>query len=306
MYRETLIKRSKWPRFDLIRLPDDIAYQRIEQVLSANNVLYSLVFDYLPLAAYLNDRYLLSNLHVIGINGAQGAGKSTSATLLKFLLESLYGLKTAVISIDDLYYPCKQRQILSDNVHSLLKIRGVPGTHDVDMGIELFKELSLGNTIMLPKFDKSIDDRMPENTWELVSNYHLVIFEGWFVGSNPQTSGMLDIPVNKLEEVYDNSGIWRRYVNEQLSNEYQKLFSYIDYLIMLKVPSMKQVYKWRKQQEHELIASTGKGMTDEEIDHFIMHFERLTCHQLEDMPQYSDVIFELDEDHSIKNIFLNS
>lgn len=44
----------------------------------------------------------------------------------------------------------------------LLITRGVPGTHDVELGISLLTDLKkhLQQNIMIPRFDSSIDDRV--------------------------------------------------------------------------------------------------------------------------------------------------
>ena len=40
---------------------------------------------------------------------------------------------------------------------------------------------------MIPKFDKSNDDRCPKNKWLKVNKKpNIVIFEGWCVGVTPQ------------------------------------------------------------------------------------------------------------------------
>ena len=44
---------------------------------------------------------------------------------------------------------------------------------------------------------------------------------------------------NKLEKEKDKKKIWRSKVNKELISKYQKIFSLIDKLIFLKVPSFK-------------------------------------------------------------------
>ena len=81
-------------------------------------------------------RRVLGRPVVAGLCGSQGSGKSTMAAFLKTLLEER-GLKTAVLSIDDLYLTLPERERLAVEVHPLLKTRGVPGTHDVGLGLSL-------------------------------------------------------------------------------------------------------------------------------------------------------------------------
>ena len=90
-----------------------------------------------PLAAQLAGRAQTQPL-IVGLCGAQGSGKSTLAAVLAALLRH-QGLPTAVLSIDDLYLTHAQRQQLGHTVHPLLRTRGVPGTHDIQLGLALLK-----------------------------------------------------------------------------------------------------------------------------------------------------------------------
>src|SRR5690554_6850692 len=101
---------------------------------------------------------------VVGINGAQGSGKSTLAALLVYLLQSRHGLSALALSLDDFYLRRRQRQQLAVTVHPLLAIRGVPGTHDVDLACRTISALKRGQCpVALPRFDKACDDRRPQD-----------------------------------------------------------------------------------------------------------------------------------------------
>ena len=89
---------------------------------------------YVPLGRWVEQRLADregSEPLVLGINGAQGAGKSTLADFLREYLAVAHDRSTVVLSIDDLYLTRAQRQALARDVHPLLSTRGVPGTHDV-------------------------------------------------------------------------------------------------------------------------------------------------------------------------------
>lgn len=74
--------------------------------------------------------------------------------------------------------------------------------------------------------------------WRVINGkVDIVIFEGWCVGAKPQPADELIEPVNSLEKLEYSDGVWRRYVNDVLANEYQQLFKLLDLLIMLEVPS---------------------------------------------------------------------
>ncbi len=263
---------------------------------------------YLPLAAWLNQQRPTQGPLLVGINGSQGSGKSTLCQLLKYLLEAGFDCHTCVISIDDLYLSKASRQRLAAEVHPLLATRGVPGTHDVPLGLELFRQLKTAETdetIAIPRFNKATDDRLPEEEWEQLGGpIDLILFEGWCVGATAQSPAKLGPPINQLEKREDAEGHWRQYVNAQLEGPYRQLFAQLDRLLMLKIPDWEMVYHWRKRQEQQLAAkSSGAGiMGENELRHFIMHYERLTRHQLEALPQIADLTLQLNAQQRVTSI----
>ena len=65
-------------------------------------------------------------------------------------------LRATVLAVDDLYLPKAERRRLAADVSPLLATRGVPGTHDVGLGLEVIDALGRAGEIALPSFDKSI------------------------------------------------------------------------------------------------------------------------------------------------------
>lgn len=249
---------------------------------------------------------------VIGINGAQGTGKSTLAKLLQKLLR-VDGVKVANLSIDDFYFSSANRQALAKSIHPLLRSRGVPGTHDVSLAIntlETLKTMSEIESFALPHFDKATDEPAPHDEWVSIAGpVDLVILEGWFVGAPPMEPDSLTLNANPLESEEDKELVWRQYVSEKLAVDYQPLFALLDELVLLKAPSFEQVYQWRSEQEQKLRDRRGSGpgiMSDEELNRFIQHFERLTKHCLTTLPRRAGVVFELDSDHRISRSTLAS
>lgn len=234
---------------------------------------------------------------VIGLCGAQGSGKTT---LARAVLDSCLneGLRAAALSIDDLYLTRNGRQALAQDVHPLLASRGVPGTHDVPLGLSVLDDLQNGRAVPLPRFDKACDDRAPQAEWPLAPQAcEVLLFEGWCVGARPQEEGALVAPINALEAEADADGIWRRSVNDRLGADYAKLFGRIDYQILLRSPSFDIVTRWRIEQEHKLRDRIGSGtriMGDDEIAHFVRHYERLTRHIAVEMPARADLLIDLD------------
>lgn len=261
---------------------------------------------YVPMAAWIADHVQQRTL-VVGINGAQGTGKSTLARLLQTLLARMGGLRAAILSLDDLYLTMAERMQRASQIHPLLATRGVPGTHDVDLGVRVIRALREGRPVVLPRFDKAADERCPMEQcpkWE--GRCDVLLFEGWCVGARPQRGEDIQEPVNGLERIEDATGEWRWYVNRQLAGPYQRLFREIDLLVMLLPPDFEHVYAWREEQEARLRATGGGGsaMTPSAVRRFVMHFERLTRFMWEEMPARADAVVELGQDHLPNHVTL--
>ncbi len=210
-----------------------------------------------------------------------------------------------MLSLDDLYLSHDQRAELARQVHPLFAVRGVPGTHDIQQGIDLLDAVKAGQSVVLPRFDKATDNPAPRAQWSVVDGaLDVLIFEGWCVGTRPQDARALIDPVNDLEAQRDPNGRWRLHVNEALTSVYADLFARIDRLVLLAAPGFEVVERWRLQQEQALRVASPDGagvMTNAEVALFIQHYERLTRHILSDMPSYADLTLQLDENRQMNN-----
>ena len=266
---------------------------------------------YLPICEKINSEYIKSKkTKIIGLTGGQGTGKSTISNILKIILKESFNLETVIFSIDDFYKTRKERKILAKKISPLFLTRGVPGTHDTKMLFNCIKNLKKNRfkKMIIPKFDKSKDERCPKSKWLAVNKKpNIVIFEGWCIGVASQKKKDLVIPINKLEKQKDKKRIWRQTVNKELQNNYQKIFNLINKLIFLKVPSFKDVYKWRLLQEKKLRAKFkgNKTMSNEQVKNFIMYYERLTKNMLKILPKKADTVISIDENHRLKSIKFN-
>ena len=243
----------------------------------------------------------------VGINGAQGTGKSTLASLLVSLCTA-HALRAVALSIDDFYLGKSQRGELARTIHPLFATRGVPGTHDVQsliQTLQLLNSAGANDSVRLPGFNKATDDCIPPAQWRHCTGpLDLIFLEGWFMGAQPQSEAELQQAVNALEQCEDPEKIWRSYVNTQLGLGYQQVFASFDMLVMLHAPGFEQVLEWRNLQEAKLRQKAGNrsaGMQAEQIVRFIQHFERLTRHCLLTLPQRANVVFNLDAAHRVVN-----
>ncbi|NQZ91997.1 MAG: hypothetical protein HRT97_06580 [Moritella sp.] len=251
---------------------------------------------------------------IVGINGCQGSGKSTLADYLGTRLNSEFDLNVAVLSLDDFYYSKKQRYELANQIHPLLRTRGVPGTHDMNLAKATLDKLCAGATadapVLLPRFNKFADNPYPESEWPIVDRpIDVIILEGWCLGVQPQLMKDLIYPINKLEATKDKYGIWRSYVNQQLKQNYQGFYQRIDHWLMLKAPSFDSVQAWRLEQENKrqtLQQNTDHKqketfMTSAEVRNFTAYFQRITEQCLATLPNQCDWVYELDNKRNIVN-----
>ncbi len=260
---------------------------------------------YAELADWLQARQR-AGARVVGINGAQGSGKSTLARWLAAEL-GRRGLRVATLSLDDCYLGRAARAELAARVHPLLATRGVPGTHDVALGRRLLRDLprlAAGAEQALPTFDKAGDERIDATAARTQAGpVDLLLFEGWCVGTPPQAAAQLARPCNALEAREDADGRWRAWVNAQLAGPYAHWWGDCDALVMLRVPGWEAVHDWRAQQERETAAAAPDGraplLEPAALQRFLDHYERLTRHTLQRLPEQADALLELDLAHSV-------
>jgi len=264
---------------------------------------------YIPLSFWIENKYKKKRKTLIlGFSGGQGSGKTTVTGILKIILMKFFKRKIHVSSIDDFYKTSNDRNEMSHTIHPLLKTRGVPGTHDINLIIDFFNIIKKTNfeKVKLPKFDKAEDDRLKKQYWfHIKKKPEIVILEGWCVGAKPQSSSLIKKPLNILEKYEDKDLRWRKYVNEKLKKEYTKLFAMIDHFIFMKVPNFDVVLNWRLIQENKLkkkVHLKKKIMSYNEIKRFIMFYQRITLQMIKDLSKSASIVMLLKKNHEIKKI----
>ena len=268
---------------------------------------------YIPISFWIENKYKKKGKTLfLGFSGGQGSGKTTVTGILKIILKKFFKRRIHISSIDDFYKTLEDRNKISNKIHPLLKIRGVPGTHDINLVKNFFNIIRKKKfkKIKIPKFEKAMDNRLEKKYWfNIKQKPEIVILEGWCVGARPQSNSLIKRPINILEKYEDKDLKWRKYVNEKLKKEYKKLFAMIDHLIFMKIPNFKVVFKWRLQQEKKLKKnshSNKKIMSYNEIKRFIMFYERITLQMMKDLSKSASIVMLLKKNHEIKKILFRS
>jgi D-glycerate 3-kinase len=256
--------------------------------------------DALIAATVSAERHGLGRPILVGLSGAQGSGKSTTAARLATRLRR-DGLAVCVLSIDDFYLTRTERASLGRDIHPLFETRGVPGTHDMALASRTIDALLHGSgSVAVPVFDKLSNDRAPQAEWPSHSApLDVVILEGWCVGATPMPEHELDRPINALEHHEDGEGRWRRHVNKALQGAYRDLFERLDLLVLIRALDFERVHAWRSEQEAGLFEASDRSrpaMQEAAIARFIAHYERLTRWILIDEP--ADIVIDIDADRT--------
>ncbi len=263
----------------------------------------------IPICFWISKKADKKRPYFVGLAGGQGTGKTTISSLFRIILTKYFKLKVFRISIDDFYKTRKERISLSKRVHSMLLTRGVPGTHDINMMLNFFKNVKSKKfkRLKLPTFDKSTDDRSNKKRWyNLKIKPDVIIFEGWCVGAKSEKSSSLKKTINSMERAKDHKQIWRKYVNQQLKSKYKKLYSQINCLIYLKAKNFSLLQKWRLKQERKLwlkskVKSNLKIMSRGDVINFMQTYQRITQNMFRYMPKYASIILNLNSNHQIKS-----
>ena len=264
---------------------------------------------YIPISFWIENKYKKKGeTLILGFSGGQGSGKTTVSGILKIILKKFFKRNLHIISIDDFYKTLNDRDKMSHKIHPLFKIRGVPGTHDINLVKKFFNIIKKNQfeKIKLPRFEKARDNRAKKKYWfNIKQKPEIVILEGWCVGAKPQSNSLIKKPINTLEKHEDRDLIWRKYANKKLKKEYKQLFSMIDHFIFMKIPNFRMVLKWRLLQENKLKKkshSKEKIMSFNEIERFIMFYQRITLQMVKDLSKSASVVMLLKKNHEIKKV----
>ncbi|EME32792.1 glycerate kinase [Galdieria sulphuraria] len=216
-----------------------------------------------------------SGAPIVGISCPQGGGKTTLTFAVQFLFQQLQR-KCAVASIDDFYITRKEQQMLFERERNpLLEFRGNPGTHDVELGVQVLSQLKsckANERVAIPRYDKAawngLGDRFPIDEWYAVEcPVDLILLEGWCLGFQP---------VREEELIDSRLGS----INNRLG-AYQKWYDMLDGWLVIEIEDLNWIYDWRAQAEDMLRMQNRGAMTPEQVRDFVSRF----------MPAYQQYLF---------------
>lgn len=164
---------------------------------------------------------------VFAISGPVGAGKSTIAGAVSRSLAG-EGLRAVALSLDDFYLSREERDRRG------IAWRAAPGSHDLELMVHTLAAIQDGSQpLLLPRFDQSRDDRVPDERLDEAPD--VVLFDGWIIG-------------------YDGEG-------------YDRILPYLDWHLHLEVP--KDVARRRRfDRETQLREQTGRAFSPDEMQRF--------------------------------------
>lgn len=257
------------------------------------------------IAQRIADLPRVSSPPLIGINGAQGSGKSTLTELICIALEQFHGLRPAQFSLDDFYLTKADRERLAREVHPMCATRGVPGTHDIPLMSEVIASLGDAGpdgSTPIPFFDKLADDRVQPAQWpRFAGRPDAILLEGWCVGIDARDVPTWTGPINELEAELDPLGEWFAWSLKALSEDYPAIWDRFALLASIEVPGLETVIESRLRQEDRLAQGSNRPRMDRAgVIRFVQHYERYTKAIWAAMPQRADILYRRNDHYGFE------
>ncbi|KAI5949794.1 hypothetical protein KGF57_004617 [Candida theae] len=216
----------------------------------------------------------------VGVSGPQGSGKTYLASHLTQTLRDNYPkLRFIQFSVDDFYLKRSEQEKVTQEAaqddNKLLFGRGLPGTHDLSLLQSVLHRICNNYKndwvpVTIPFYDKSafggLGDRSSTEGCTLNEPVDVVICEGWFNGFMPLDQNLLSIRyfTSPVDSILQRHRLYQlQDINLRLS-KYSSIWEMFTHFVILQTDTVENVYKWRIEQEHALIALKGQGMCDEE------------------------------------------
>ena len=206
-----------------------------------------------------------SDRKIIGISALPGTGKTTLGKWLEAISLKL-NLKIVVISIDDFYLPSDEMKLAIEN-NPWNVSRGFPGSHSVELMYEKLLGWKINGKLNVPVFDKSLRDGLGDRSHWRSDNPDLLILEGWFLGIEPLSMDINDMPT-ELSNLSSQESFYRTKIQENLQ-KYLDVWSLIDNIWQLKPLKFEYMNMWKSNQEQEMFLQKGNALKDEKLSNFL-------------------------------------
>ncbi|KDO26005.1 hypothetical protein SPRG_08658 [Saprolegnia parasitica CBS 223.65] len=232
----------------------------------------ALVHDYyLPIFAWAESQYDRLNppaattktCLVLGLSCVQGGGKTTMTSYLELLFKAT-GKNCAVLSIDDAYYTRDgQRRVAEAHPgNPLLEFRGNPGTHDVNLLLDIIAQAKQGADVVVPRYDKSAfegrGDRAPQDAWQHHAGpLDVLVIEGWCLGFEASSLALSHPHLTPINEAL---------------KEFDRIYAELTAMLVIQVPDAHCVYTWREEAEADMRAQGKPAMTSAQVADFVDRF----------------------------------
>ncbi|GMK55984.1 hypothetical protein CspeluHIS016_0210400 [Cutaneotrichosporon spelunceum] len=218
---------------------------------------------------------------MVGLQGPQGCGKTTLCDALVAALEGK-GLSVAVLSLDDLYrtHDGLEKLAAEHPNNALLSGRGPPGTHDIELATRVLKQVQAINPYghaELPVFDKSLCGGEGDRSTQTVGvdgPLDIFVLEGWSFGFGALSPSALDARLAAKDGKYfpKYGAPELRELNDYLRTFGDAVYPYFAAVVQIEPDSYEHVFQWRLQQEHEMKAKKGEGMSDSAVHAFVERY----------------------------------
>ncbi|KAJ3379953.1 hypothetical protein HDU92_006295 [Lobulomyces angularis] len=203
-------------------------------------------------------------------------GKTTLVNNIKI---NFSNLNIVILSLDD-FYLTYQDQLKLASLHCnnpLLKFRGNPGTHDLNLLVNTIQAClnPEESIVQIPVYQKSLNngrgDRLPIHQWDVVKTpIDLILCEGWCLGfKSIQDQKNFETVVNSLH--FSLNDLTK--LNNNLKLYEDLLYKYFEKFILISSSSLDYIYQWRLQQELEgNLKKNSSGLSKEEVFDFVDRF----------------------------------
>lgn len=204
--------------------------------------------------------------------------------------------------MDDLYLPFKVQELLRETHpnNKLIEFRGLPGTHDLKLGSDTFLALCDANLswyepengqhlegkprpiVPQPSYDKAAfsgrGDQVPTVQWRQEQGpFDVVLFEGWSLGFKSIRD---HVRLGKIYEQAAGKGLYLaehslesiEWIDNTLREYERDWYDFMDIFVHLSAPDLSTIFKWRWEQEKDLWAKKGTGMSDQQVCEFVKRF----------------------------------